>query len=72
MKLFYLAKILNEGISKPIYVLDKISEVEKLIPNIHPMPIDFYTIGLILSRISIKKIMGTVKDDDTSLTIEVN
>jgi hypothetical protein len=65
------AKLMNQGILKPIYVLDKISEVEKLISNIHSFPVDFYAVGLALSRIVIKKVTGTLKDDDVTLVIPV-
>ncbi|MGL5021392.1 MAG: LacI family DNA-binding transcriptional regulator [Mycoplasmatales bacterium] len=66
------AKLMNDGILKPIYVLDRIKEVEKLISNIHSFPIDFYAIGLALSRIVIKKITGTLKEDDHTLIIAVD
>ena len=66
------AKLMNDGILKPIYVLDRIKEVEKLVSNIHSFPIDFYAIGLALSRIVIKKITGTLKEDDHTLIIAVD
>lgn len=65
------AKLINMGITKPIFTLENSPEIEKIISNIHYFPVDFYAVGLALSRICIKKITGTLNEDDASLVLEI-
>lgn len=66
------ARLVNKGVKKTIYVLENSPELTKLIPNVEYLAIDFYAVGLALSRICIKKIIGTLHEDDASLVLEIN
>lgn len=65
------AQLMNQGILKPIYTLETSTEIEKLVSNIHHLPVDFFAIGLTLSRIAIKKITATLSTGDQSLEIVI-
>ena len=52
------AKLLNDRINKPIYTLEETEQIGKLVNNIATLPVDFYAIGIALSRIAIKRITG--------------
>lgn len=64
-------KLINNGILKPIYVMENTTEISKLITNIHHFPIDFYAIGLGLSRIVIKRLNGKITDEENPLIITI-
>lgn len=66
------ASLINHGINKKIYVLEKTPEIQKLISNIEYFPIDFFAVGLTLSRIAIKKVTGQLGDDEPSLVLPVS
>ncbi len=63
------AALINQGITKDIYVLDHTEEISKIVPNIKNFPIDFYAIGVVLAHIAIKKITGKI--DDTTKGLEL-
>ncbi len=65
------AYLINAGINKKIYVLERVPNIEELISNIHSLPIDFFAVGLTLSRIAIKKVMGKLSEDDASLVLPI-
>ncbi len=65
------AALINLEIIKPIYVLEKSPEISKLISNIEYFPIDFFAVGLTLSRIAIKKVTGKLTEDDASLVLPI-
>ncbi len=64
------AFLINQGITSRIYTLEKTSELTKLIPNILHIPIDFYAIGVTLSRMVIKKITNRL-DESQYLTLKI-
>ncbi len=63
--------LMNHGVDKKIYILEKTPEMQKLHKNISYFPIDFYAVGLTLSRIAIKKVAGQLSEDDESLVLPV-
>ncbi len=65
------AKLINLGVTKEIRVLDNVDELSKIVPNISEMSIDFYAIGVIISRITIKKIIGSPTIDKDVLVINI-
>lgn len=46
----------NGGKKKMIYTFDNVTEINKIIPNIKMISFDFYGLGSVLTRITIKKI----------------
>ncbi len=48
----------NEGIIKDIYTFDDATEIQKVCKNIKTINMDFFSIGLALSRIAMKTIRG--------------
>ena len=50
------AKVINNKDFNEIYVLDECDEMQKLLPQIKYLNLDFYNIGIYIGRILIKKI----------------
>lgn len=65
------AKLINKGVTKEIYVLDKTEQLGKIVPNIKTFPIDFFAVGAILSHIAIKSITGVLTEDSKILELTI-
>ena len=52
----FAAKVINNKNFNEIYVLDECDEMQKLLPQIKYLNLDFYNIGIYIGRILIKKI----------------
>lgn len=63
------AKLINMGVTKTIYVLDKTEEINQIVSNIKSFPIDFYAVGVVLAHIAIKNVTGIVDEKTKGLEL---
>ena len=65
------AHLINNGVTKKIYVMDEIKELANIIPNLATFPIDFFAIGTGLARIVIKRLISSVDVEESPLIINI-
>lgn len=65
-------RLINRGVTKEIFILEDCTQLSKVVTNISRLPIDFYMVGVGLSRIIIKRLSALVTEDEQSLVIKID